>query len=129
MEDVLMRTTVDDYDLTHTFSEGLYTRQVFIPEGHTVIGHKHKHKSLNILAQGQVILLDIITGEQVILTAPVVYESPANTRKIVYVLEDAVWINVHKTEETDLIKLEELFIDKNMDDLLEYNKKLIAEKE
>ena len=96
--------------LDHCFTEGLYTRTLNIPAGNLIIGKRHKHKTLNILMQGEIaIYLD--DGQKAkIMKAPHVFESEAGVSKIGYAITDSVWANVHITEETDLEKIEEEFI-------------------
>lgn len=72
------------------------------------------------MLQGKLILLDLATGDTTVLTAPMTFESDAGGRKIAYILEEVIWCNVHVTDVTDLDELEELLIDKNVDDLIKY---------
>jgi len=114
----------DEYPTQHTFTSGLYTRQVSLPKGHIVVEHKHKHKTLNILASGSLELPDLDTKKITILTAPMTFESDAGSRKVAFILEDVVWINVHVTEETDLEVLEDMYVDNDTTDLIKYKETL-----
>lgn len=97
-----------DCKLEHTFSEGLYTRQLSIPKGSLVVGKLHRHKTLNILIKGSVTLY---TGDKPVrLNAPYIFESDVMTRKAIYTHSDTVWANIHVTNITDLDEIEREFI-------------------
>lgn len=97
--------------VTHRFGPGLYIREVFMPKGAYVIGHRHKTTHLNIMVMG---VLGIMNddGTETILHAPQTFVAPPG-RKIVYIYEDAIWQNVHATDETDIEKLEAMYLDKS----------------
>ena len=61
------------------------------------------------------------------LKAPLSMISKAGTKRIVYALEDTVWITVHATNETDLEKIEEVVIAKSYEDFEKF--KALNEKE
>lgn len=96
--------------LTHTFSDGVYVREIFMPAGDIVVGHVHKTRHLNIITKG--VALVWMNGEVTRITAPYTFESDAGVQKVLYIEEDMLWSTIHVTEETDMDKLEELLIDK-----------------
>ena len=76
----------------HFFGPGLYIRQVTIPAGTLVVGHRHKTQHVNIMLKGRV---TIATCDGVAtLTAPVVFIGPPGA-KVALALEETVWQNVH----------------------------------
>jgi hypothetical protein len=94
----------------HRFAPGLYIREVSAPAGTFAIGHYQKTEHLNIFLKGRVtILKDDGTTEE--LAAPMMFVSKPG-RKCGYVTEDMVWQNIYPTTETDVEKLEEMFLDK-----------------
>jgi len=95
--------------VSHHFGPGIYIREAVLPAGSIVLGHHHRFPTLNILVSGSVMFYK--DGNSVTLTAPHVFTSPPG-RKLAYVVEEAVWHNVHATMETDLKKLELMLIDK-----------------
>ena len=102
---------------THHFFEGGYGREITIPAGTLVSGKIHKHRSLNILASGE---LSLLTEEGVKrLKAPYVVVSPPGIKRIGYAHSDCTWICVHGTEETDLEKIENEVIAKTFDEVQE----------
>lgn len=99
--------------VTHHFGPGIYIREVFMPANTVVVGRTHKHKNLNILMRGSIALLSE-NGSLDTLTGPFIFTGKPG-RKIGYTLEDVVWQNIHATEETDLRKIEDFFIEKEED--------------
>lgn len=90
--------------LKHSFSNGIYVREIFIPKGMIVVGRIHKHEHPNFLLQGSVIVATESQGLQK-LTAPVSMISPAGTKRALITLEDVIWVTVHRTGETDPTKM------------------------
>lgn len=97
--------------LKHTFSEGIYVREIFIPADTMLVGKIHKHDHPNFLMSGDV---DVITesGGSERLKGPLSMISKAGTKRVVYTISDTVWITVHlnPTNTQDLSKLEEIVI-------------------
>ena len=97
--------------LTHIFTEGIYTRQIFMPAGTVCVGKIHKHEHPNFLMKGYV---SVVTEEGGIehIRGPRAMVSPAGTQRAVYVHEDTTWITIHANPDnlTDLAELEELII-------------------
>lgn len=100
-----------DCPIKHHFGPGLYIREVLMPAGAIVIGHAHKKENMNIMLQGKMLLLEL-DGNVKELTAPQTFVNGPG-RKVAYIIEDVIWQNVHATEETDLEKLEDMFIEKS----------------
>lgn len=96
--------------VTHSFGPNLYIREVFMPSGTFAIGHRQKTTHFNVMLKGKVLYFNE-DGTKTILEAPLSYTSPPG-RKIGYVLEDMVWQNIYSTNETDVEKLEETYLDK-----------------
>jgi len=107
---------MDECPLTHKFADGVYVREIFIPADTLVVGKIHRHSHPNFLMKGKVAVYTEDGGSQ-ILEAPLSIISPAGTKRVVYAIEDTVWITVHVTEETDLDKIEEVVIAKTYNEL------------
>jgi len=97
----------------HSFSPGIYAREIRAPKGVLLLGHKHKRSCLNILAQGKMLLKRSLEDEGKEITAPFTFHTDPGTQKIAICLEDVVFINVFNTEETDIQKLEDMLIEKS----------------
>lgn len=101
--------------LKHTFGDGIYVRDLFIPKGTLVVGKIHRKPTLNFLLSGEITVLTEDGVKR--LKAPMYFIAPAGSKKVGYTHEDTVWINVHATKETDLEKIEEEVIAKSYEDL------------
>ena len=97
--------------VVHSFGPGLYIREVNIPKGTVAIGHHQKFEHLNVFLKGRVLMLDE-DGSQIELTAPMMFTGPPG-RKIGYILEDVVWLNIYPTNETNVETLEKTYLDKS----------------
>jgi hypothetical protein len=110
-EYLMLKMPQVEYENKHYFSEGLYTRELFMPAGSFAIGMEHVEQHvLNIIVKGSCTFLDG-SNEIKTLKAPCVFVSETGKKKIGYFEEDTIWLNVHKTDKTDLEEVEkELFI-------------------
>jgi hypothetical protein len=94
----------------HIFSGGVYIRQVTIPAGTIIMGMRHRYSTCNILLKG-VLRVYVDPGEPPItITGPRIFTSPPNAKKFAYCQEEAVFINVIPTTETDPDEIERQFI-------------------
>lgn len=97
-----------DLPVKNHFSKGVYARELFIPKGTVLTGHIHKYENLNIMSQGE---LSILTeGGVVRVKAPYTVVSPPGTKRLAYAHEDTVWTTIHGTNETDIEKIEDMFV-------------------
>ena len=97
--------------LKHSFADGCYVREIFIPKGTVVVGKIHKHSHPNFLMKGKVIVITESGRKEI--CAPCSMISDAGTKRAVLAVEDTVWITVHVTKETELEKIEEEIIAKD----------------
>jgi len=105
--------------LKHTFVDGAYVREIFLPKGMLFVTKIHKKTHPYFLMIGDV---SVLTEQGIVrLKGPYNGITPAGTKRIIYTHEDTVWITVHVTSETDLSKIEEEVIAKDfkeMDEVL-----------
>lgn len=96
--------------LKHSFSDGIYVREIAIPEGTYIVGKLHKHSHPNFLLSGTV---DVVTefGKET-LTGPLSMISEAGTKRALHAITPLVWITVHAnpTNTQDLKELEKIVI-------------------
>ena len=111
LEAVMLNEPQADCPVRHHFAPNVYMREVFMPAGAIVLGHKHKTEHQNILVKGKLIIL-LDDGTTQVLQAPFTYVSQPN-RKLAYILEDAIWLNIFGTNERDIEKLEDTYLDKS----------------
>ncbi len=103
--------------LTHKFADGVYVREIFIPKGTLLTGKIHRHSHPNFLMKGEVLVITESGGIEH-LKAPLSMISPPATKRVVYALQDTVWITVHVVgEERDLEKIEDIVIAKSYEQL------------
>jgi quercetin dioxygenase-like cupin family protein len=104
-----------ELETIHHFAPGLYARELRIPAGVLLTGKIHKTEHLNILAKGRIEISNM--GESKELIAPQIFVSPPGTKRAGYAHEDSVWITIHPTEETDMIKLEQDLVTNSFDEI------------
>jgi hypothetical protein len=96
--------------LKHSFANGIYMREIFIPKGVVLTGKIHRHDHPNVLLKGKVEVFTESGGLEH-LEAPVAIISKAGTKRAVLTLEDTVWITFHNVgDERDLNKIEKMTI-------------------
>lgn len=108
----------DCFPLNHTFTDGLYTREIKMPKGYLVVSKIHKYEHPYFVLQGEV---SVITEEGVKrIVAPYYGVTPVGTKRVLYIHEDCTWITVHTNPSngTDVDEIEERIIAKSFDDLL-----------
>lgn len=98
-------------DVIHRFAPGQYIREVHLPAGSLVIGHHQNFEHLNIFLKGRVAMKND-DGSFTEMKAPMIFTGKPG-RKIGYIYEDVVWLNVFVTNETDIEKLENHFLTKS----------------
>lgn len=110
--------------LKHSFADGIYVREIFIPKGEFLVGRIHRYKHPNFLMSGDVAVLTEEGARRI--KGPCSMISPAGTKRVVYAHTDTVWITVHRTEEKDIDKIEEDILCESYDELVpEYARKYI----
>jgi quercetin dioxygenase-like cupin family protein len=104
LEDVLRSIPQVDIETKHFFAQGMYIRMAEIKKGCTFVGKEHKAEHFFILVKGR---LAVTVGDEVqTLEAGAVVVSGAGTKRAGHALEDCVFMNVHRTDLTDLDEIE-----------------------
>lgn len=93
-----------EFEVTHTLIGGVYTRTLFIPKDSVLVGKIHLKECVNIVAKGDISILTE-TGCGRIKAGHVAVSKPG-IQKLGYAHEDTVFINVFRTDETDINKIE-----------------------
>ena len=101
-----------DCPVVHRFGPNIYIREVTLPAGSFSIGHYQTTVHLNIMLTGKVTMVNE-NGSKTVLVAPQTFVSGPG-RKVGYIEETVVWQNVYSTTETDVEKLEEIFLNKSI---------------
>jgi len=97
-----------DMPVTHHFSRGVYARELLIPAGTVATGKIHKFESLNVLLEGELLVLTD-TGPKRVFPGHVEV-SPPGTKRAVFAVTDCRWLTVHGTHSTDVEQIETEFI-------------------
>jgi hypothetical protein len=92
-----------DTAVTNHFSDGVYARELQIPQHAVIASRVHKAGCINIISKGLVRIYD--THGVTSIRAPRTFSSPAGTQRVVVALEDTVWTTVHHTMTQDASKL------------------------
>ncbi|SRR6266404_297031 len=100
-----------DLNIKHHFSDGVYAKQMILPKGHYAISHKHNYEHLSILASG--VALVEVDGKGTIYTAPTCINIKADSHHKITAIEDVDWFCIHKTNETDIEKIDKVLIEEN----------------
>jgi hypothetical protein len=100
----------DALPLTHSFSDGIYVREIFIKKGYFAIGKIHKFEHTFFLMKGKLLMCSEEGVQEV--EAPYYGNSSAGTKRVVIALEDTVFINVHPNPNNikEIEKLEDTFV-------------------
>lgn len=93
-----------EFDVQHTLIDGVYTRTLFIPKDSVLVGKIHLKECVNIVAKGDISVLTE-TGMGRFKAGHVAVSGPG-IQKVGYAHEDTVFINVFRTELTDIDKIE-----------------------
>lgn len=89
------------------FGCALYGREMHLKKGTIVVGATHKHPAIIVLLKGEIAVVSQM-GRRV-MKAPCVYASDPGVRRVGFVLEDCIWVNVIATAhvgEDNLSKIE-----------------------
>ena len=103
--------------LKHTYGDGLYIREIFMPRGEIIISKIHKVAHPFFLLKGKISVLTE-DGER-LLKAPYYCITPPGTKRILFTHTNSIVVTVHRTFETDLKKIEKEIIAQNFDEVEE----------
>jgi len=95
----------DELEYKKHLYNGIYTLQISIPKGVLLQQHKHKYSHTSILSSGKVIVS--ANGVKSTYEGPKILELDAGVNHSVYAVTDAVWNCIHKTDETDIDKIDD----------------------
>lgn len=102
--------------LKHTFVDGAYVREIFMPKGTLLTSKIHKICHPYFVMKGD---CSVLTDEGIIrIKAPYHGITQPGTKRILYMHEDTIWLTVHVTKHKDLEKIEEEIIAKSFDEIL-----------
>lgn len=106
------------WETKHYFSDGVYTRETFIPSGTTLTGYRHKHTTISMLLKGAISVLAVDKSGRAtnfgVLSAPDIIVTKPFMKKIGFAHEDVIFVNsfsiseipveFHNEEHIDIIE-------------------------
>jgi hypothetical protein len=93
----------------HHFGPNIYIKEVTMPAGSVIIGKSHKIEHVCNMMSGRMIIIQE-DGSKVELKAPMTFIGKPG-RKVAYIIETVVFQNIYATDETDIEKLENMFVE------------------
>jgi len=106
----------DPMMLTHRFTRGIYVREFKMKAGSIIVSKLHAQEHICIISAGKAVVTTE-SGTQVI-EAPCTFVSPAGSKRVLLIVEDMVWSTVHRSDETEVERLESELIIPEPDDYL-----------
>ena len=110
----------DVFPLEHTFTDGIYVRQMSMRKDSAAIGKIHKNNHVWFLMSGSMCVASETSSEN--YEAPCYVEAPAGSKRVLYAIEDCVWVNIYPnpTNTRNLEELEDMIIAKDFEEFEEY---------
>ena len=110
----------DQFPLKHSFADSIYIRQMSMKKDSVVIGAIHNHLHVWFLLTGKITV--ITENSEQDLIAPCHVISTPGVKRIIYAVEESIFVNVHKNPSNtqDLNKLEQDIVSKNYKEYEEY---------
>lgn len=84
----------------HYFANGAYVREMSVPADTVVVGRIHKHETINILLEGEIMVFDE-SGSRAHLKAPHVFVAPPGNQKAAITITPVRWLNSFACDTTD----------------------------
>ena len=107
-DDRIAKGNSDMFPLKHSFSEGVYIREMFMPAGGLVIGKLYKISHTWFLLSGELQVATDEGGEYYI--GPCYVNAPEGTKRVLHAVTDIVFVNVYPNPDniTNIEKLEDM---------------------
>jgi hypothetical protein len=98
------------YPIFHSFSDGMYRREIHINGGHLIVGKIHKKDYFVEMLTGKAWVVSEFGAKELI--APCSFKAKAGVKHIGFHLEDTIWVDTHRVEATTVEEAEkEIFAD------------------
>tara|TARA_R110001592_G_C12702148_1_gene706853 strand:- start:66 stop:512 length:447 start_codon:yes stop_codon:yes gene_type:complete len=101
----IVRGNTNSFPLKHSFSDGVYIREMFMKKDSIVIGKLHKYSHTWFLMQGE-IMVATDQGTKVYI-APCYVNARAGSKRVINAVKDSIFINIHPNP-LELRNIEEL---------------------
>lgn len=118
LEDWLRTKEVVEWKTNHYFSDGVYTRETFVPAGAIITGYRHKQKTVSLLTKGIISVIGVdelgYAKDYGTLEAPLTFVTEPKIKKVGLTHEDTIFLNAfcitaipeeyHNIEHIDMIE-------------------------
>lgn len=107
-------------EIINEFTNGVYMRRMDVIKGTLIIGAVHKEKHSWFLMRGEVKVADANSISYI--QAPYYTLSDPGTQRVIEVIEDAIWVNIHSNpdNEKNIDIIEKRLFCLNMDEYKNY---------
>ncbi len=119
----IVKGNSDTFPLTHSFSEGVYIREMSMLKGGIVIGKIHNKSHTWFLMKGKI---KVATEDSVVTySAPTYVNAKAGAKRVIAAIEDSVFVNVHPNPDNikNTDELENVLTCKTYDEYINYKVK------
>jgi hypothetical protein len=103
-EDIINSRPEQEMPVTHTFTPGMYIRQIFIPARTILTSRIHLTEHPFVISKGDISVWTAATGTQR-FKAPYSGVTKPGTRRLLFAHDDTIWTTFHATDETDVEKI------------------------
>ena len=119
----IVKGNSDTFPLTHSFSDGVYIREMSMLKGGIVIGKIHNKSHTWFLMKGKI---KVATEDSVVTySAPTYVNAKAGAKRVIAAIEDSVFVNVHPNPDNikNTDELENILTCKTYDEYINYKVK------
>lgn len=88
-------------EVNHYTAHGAYARQMYLPKGGVVIGAEHRFEGINVVALGMAGVMNVADDSKHIYVSGQVFVAPPHSQRVLFALEDLVWVNIFAHDYTD----------------------------
>ena len=110
-----------DIPVRHYFCDGIYAREITVPEGALITGVIHKYPQINILSKG-IIRVSIDEEIREIAASHTVVSAPG-VKRIAFAVTECIWTTIVHTFKTDIAEIENEFFAYTEDEYSDFIKK------
>jgi len=108
---------LEDFPLVHTFTPGLYSRQILMPAGAILTSKVHRTEHQYVVSKGSLWVYSGVDGPQY-LQAPHSGVTKPGTRRLLVIEFDTIWTTFHPTSLTDVEEIEHEILEPHENPLL-----------
>lgn len=119
----IVKGNSDMFPLTHSFSDGVYIREMSMLKGGIVIGKIHNKSHTWFLMKGKI---KVATEDSVVTySAPTYVNAKAGAKRVIAAIEDSVFVNIHPNPDNikNTDELENILTCKTYDEYINYKVK------